>query len=123
MFPVPLVFTWSAALGATDPLFEFNAIEGFTIVGASLCGQTFTGSPTNFNLDVVDDGTDVLAGVCTHAVAGTPATWKTPHMGGTNAPVYVAAGSVVGITVNASGGSSPTIAKGAVVLYVLPGAV
>ncbi len=123
MFAVPMVFTESAAIGASDPLWEFKTPQGFTLVGLSFCGQAFTGSPTSWNVDVVDDGTDVLAGVAVHAVAGTPAVWKSKHVGGTADPVVVAADSVVGVTVNVMGGTSPTIAKVAVVLWVLPGAV
>ena len=123
MYPIPYVFTESAAIAAADPVWEFNAPQGLTLVGVSLCGQTFTGSPSSWNIDIVDDGVDALAGVAVHATAGTPAVWKSKHLGGTADPVYIAPGSVVGITLNVTGGTSPTIAKLAVIVWALPGVV
>ena len=109
-----------SASGATqvaiDPLFEFTIPRGFTVLGVSVSGQAYGGSPTNMNVDIVDDGTDVIAAV-TAATAGTPGTWKSKALGGTNDPVHIAADSVVGVTINFSGGTSPTVTGFTCVLY------
>ena len=123
MYPIPLVFTASAAVAATDPLWEFTTPHGFTLVGLSLCGQSFAGSPTSWNLDIVDDGADVISAAASQTLAGSPGVWKSKHFGGAAEPVVVAAGSVVGVALNAVGGSSPTVSKLAVVLWTLPGAM
>ena len=44
------------AVAATNTYHEFTALAGFTLVGASLCAASFTGTPTGFNVDVNDDG-------------------------------------------------------------------
>jgi hypothetical protein len=103
-----------------DGVLEFEALEGMTIIGVSLCAEAFTGTPTGFNVDIQDDGTDVITAVAANT-AGTPGTWKTPHMGGTETPVEVAAGSSVEVDVNLSGGSSPT-ADFCLLIYYLAGA-
>jgi hypothetical protein len=103
-----------------DGVIEFEALEDMTIVGVSLCAEAFTGTPSGFNVDVQDDGSDVITGVAANT-AGTPGTWKTPHVGGSEAPVHVAAGSSVEVDVNLSGGSSPT-ADFTLLIYYLAGA-
>lgn len=123
MYPVPLVFTASAAVSAADPVWEFTTPHGFTVVGLSLCGQSFGGAPTSWNIDVVDDGADVISAAASHTAAGTPGVWKSKHVGGAAEPVAIAAGSVVGVALNVVGGSSPTVSKLAVIMWTLPGAV
>jgi hypothetical protein len=103
-----------------DGVIEFEALEGMTIVGVSLCAEAFTGSPTAFTVDIQDDGSDVIAAV-TASTAGTPGTWKTPHMGGTETPVEIAAGSSVEVDVNLAEGSTPT-ADFTLLIYYLGGA-
>jgi hypothetical protein len=103
-----------------DGVVEFEALEDMTIVGASLCAEAFTGSPTAFDVDVQDDGTDVVTAL-TASTAGTPGTWKTAHMGGTEDVVHIAAGSSVEVDVNLTGGSSPT-ADFTLLIYYLAGA-
>jgi hypothetical protein len=103
-----------------DGVIEFEALEGMTIVGVSLCAEAFTGSPTAFTVDIQDDGSDVIAAV-TASTAGTPGTWKTPHMGGTETPVEIAAGSSVEVDVNLADGSTPT-ADFTLLIYYLAGA-
>jgi hypothetical protein len=103
-----------------DGVIEFEALEAMTIVGVSLCAEAFTGTPTGFNVDVQDDGSDVITAVAANT-AGTPGTWKTAHMGGTETPVHVAAGSSVEVDVNLAGGSSPT-ADFTLLVYYLAGA-
>ena len=113
-----LSFTLEAQDGA-DGAIEFEALEDMTIVGVSLCAEAFTGSPTGFDVDVQDDGTDVITAVAANT-AGTPGTWKSAHMGGAEAPVHVAAGSSVEVDVNLTGGSSPT-ADFTLLIYYLGG--
>lgn len=50
-------------------------------------------------IDIQDDGTDIITGVdvSDHDV---PGEWLSTYAGGTNAPVYVAAGSEIDIDVN-----------------------
>jgi len=100
-----------------DGVIEFEALEAMTIVGVSLCAEAFTGSPTGFNVDIQDDGTDVVTAVAANT-AGTPGTWKSVHMGGSNAPVHVSAGSSVEVDVNLSGGTSPAADFTLVIWYL-----
>ncbi len=52
-------------------------------------------------LDINDDGTGVIAALSC-ADANVPGTWKSKHMGGTNDPVTIAAGSLVSLDANAA---------------------
>lgn len=104
---------------AADSVIGFSALEGMTIVGVSLCAEAFTGTPTGFDIDIQDDGTDVITAVAADT-AQTPGTWQSTHMGGTNDPVAIAAGSEVEIDVNFTGGSSPT-ADFTLLIYYLAG--
>ena len=108
------------ALADADSVVGFEALEDMTIVGVSLNATVFTGSPTGFTIDIQDDGTDAIAAI-TANTALTPGTWQSVHMGGTNAPVHIAAGSEVEIDLNLTGGSSPT-ATFTVVIWYLAGA-
>lgn len=110
-----MVFT-NEAQDAANGVHEFDAPIGFTIWGASLCAESFANTPTGFNADIQDDGTDVITAI-TANTAGTPGTWYTPALGGTNTPVHIAAGSDVEVDINFAGGSSPT-ADYTLVLYV-----
>jgi hypothetical protein len=94
---------------------------GCTIVGVSLYPEAFTGSPTGFNIDIQDDTADVITAVAANT-AGTAGEWKSTHFGGSNAPVVVAAGSVVEVDVNLVAGSTPT-ADYNVVIFALAGTV
>ena len=105
---------------AAEGVIEFESLEEMTIVGVSLCAEAFTGSPTGFDVDIQDDGTDAITGVAANT-AGTPGTWKTAHMGGAQTPVSIAAGSSVEVDVNLTGGSSPT-ADFTLLIYYLAGA-
>jgi hypothetical protein len=94
---------------------------GITLVGVTVCAEAFTGSPTGFNIDIQDDTADVITAVAANT-AGTPGEWKSTHLGGSNVPVAVAAGSVVEVDVNMTAGSSPT-ADYDVTIYALAGTV
>jgi hypothetical protein len=103
-----------------DGAIEFEALEAMTIVGVSLCAEAFTGTPTGFSIDIQDDGADVITAVAANT-AGTPGTWKSAHLGGTNSAVEIAAGSCVEVDVNLTGGTSPT-ADFTLVIWYLGGA-
>ena len=105
---------------ATDSIVDFQALEAMTIVGVSFCAEVFTGTPTGCTIDIQDDGTDVIAAI-TANTALTPGVWQSVHMGGTNAPVHIVAGSEVEIDLNLTGGSTPT-ASFSVVIWYLGGA-
>ena len=109
-----------APLVDTDSVIAFQALEAMTIVGVSLEATVFTGTPTGFTVDIQDDGTDVIAAI-TANTALTPGVWQSVHMGGTNAPVHIAAGSEVEVDLNLTGGSSPTAAF-TLLIYYLAGA-
>ena len=113
---VPFTFTLEAQAAANGAV-EFETLCGFTLVGVSLCAAALGGSPTAFDIDIQDDGSDIVTAVAANS-AGTSGTWKTPTFGGTETPVYVAAGSAVEIDVNFAGGSSPT-ADFCVILWAL----
>jgi hypothetical protein len=113
-----LSFTLEAQ-DAADSAIGFQALEAMTIVGVSLCAEAFTGTPTGFDVDIQDDGTDVITAVAAHT-ALTPGMWQSTHMGGTNSPVYIAAGSEVEVDVNLTGGASPT-ADFTLLIYYLAG--
>jgi hypothetical protein len=50
-------------------------------------------------IDINDDGSTAIAAIAT-AAAATPGRWRSTHVGGTNAPVRVAAGSVCSLDAN-----------------------
>ena len=56
---------------------------------------------SGLTVDIQDDGTDVITAIAA-ATAATPGTWKSTHVGGTNAPVTLAAGSVITVDVNSA---------------------
>ena len=117
-----LTFSFSAQAQSTaNGVHTVKVPCGITIVGVTVCAEAFTGSPTGFNIDIQDDTADVITAVAANS-AGTPGEWKSTHFGGSNAPVVVAAGSVVEVDVNLVAGSSPT-ADYDVTLYALAGTV
>lgn len=64
-----------------------------------------TASPSvddgGLTVDINDDGTGVITAVDASDL-DVPGTWKSTHMGGTNAPVTIAAGSKVSLDANAA---------------------
>jgi len=50
-------------------------------------------------IDINDDGSTAISAIATAAKA-TPGRWRSIHVGGTNAPVRVAAGSVCSLDAN-----------------------
>lgn len=117
-----IAFTFrSQAQAAANGVHTLYAPVGLTLVGVTLTAEAFTGTPTGFNVDIQDDEVDVITGVAANT-AGAPGTWLSTHLGGSHAPVAVAAGSEVEVDVNFSGGSSPT-ADYDVTLWCLAGTV
>jgi len=120
--PNLLVFNFSAqAQPDADGVHTLYTPIGLTLVGVTLCAEAFTGTPTGFNVDIQDDGTDVITAVAANS-AGTPGSWLASHLGGSLTPVAIAAGSEVEIDVNLTGGTSPT-ADYDVTLWCLAGTV
>jgi hypothetical protein len=99
-----LTFTAEAQADA-DGVHQFKLPFGFTIVHVSACVEAYASSGSTFNLDIQDDGTDVITAV-TANTAATPGVWESTHVGGTNAPVTVAADSVVDIDINLDTGTA-----------------
>jgi hypothetical protein len=117
-----ITFQFSAQAQAdADGVHTVKVPFGITLVGVTVCAEAFTGSPTGFNIDIQDDTTDVITAVVANS-AGTPGEWKSTHFGGSNAPVAVAAGSVMEVDINLTGGSSPT-ADYDVTIFALAGTV
>ena len=94
-----LVFTVEAQVAANGVI-EFDMPVGMTILGVSLCAEAFANTPTTFTIDIQDDGTDTSIAALAASTAGTPGTWYTPALGGTETPITVAAGSDVEIDLN-----------------------
>lgn len=70
--------------------FDFEIV--YVTVAPSADNATLT-------LDINDDGAAGIAAIdC--AVAAVPGTWKSKHVGGTNDPVHVAAGSLMSLDAN-----------------------
>jgi hypothetical protein len=111
-------FTAEAQVTA-DGVHQIKLPFGADLVGVSVCAEAFTGSPTGFNVDIQDDGTDVVTAVAADT-AKTPGTWLSKHLGGSNAPVHFAKDSVVDIDINLVGGSTPT-ADYTILLFWLSG--
>ena len=112
-----VAFTFTSELQAdADGVHEFNVPVGITILGVSLCSAAFGDSASAFTIDIQDDGTDVITGVAANT-AGTPGTWYTPPLGGTEDPVHIAADSDVEIDFNLSGGTGSETADATIVIY------
>ncbi len=115
-----IVFS-AQAQAAANGVHSVKLPRGATLVGVSLGVEALTGTPTNIKVDVNDDGTEIVADAVTLTAAGA-GYWLTTHFGGTNAPVAIAAGSVVTVDVKFTGGTTPT-ADYDVTLFLLAGEV
>ena len=93
--------------------YYFDAIFDFTIVGVSVAPEKDDADAT---LDIDDDGSNVITAVDA-SDADVPGTWKSTHVGGTNAPVHIAAGSKVSFDIN----SGAVATAFHVVLFILMG--
>lgn len=81
-------------LGAT---YRYISIPfGITIVAVSVSPSADDAALT---LDINDDGAAAIAGISC-AVKATPGEWNSTHVRGSNAPVHVAAGSVLSLDAN-----------------------
>lgn len=115
---VTFTFT-SEAQAAGSAVHAFQPWNDITIVAVDLYPEEFSGSPTAFNIDIQDDGTDVITGIDANT-AGTVGTWRSTHTRGSNDPVTIKGGSKVSIDVNFTGGTSPT-ADYTITIYALMG--
>jgi hypothetical protein len=64
----------------------------------------------DLTIDINDDGTAAVSAVAC-ATKATPGTWKSTHIGGTNAPVKVAAGSVLSLDANSAAAGTRVLLK------------
>jgi hypothetical protein len=99
MKPVVLNFTMvnpaeGGALGALD--FYQNVPCDLTIVYVCAAADT---DDTGLTVDINDDGSGVITGIDA-ADKEDPGEWKSTHVGGTNDPVVVAAGSELSFDAN-----------------------
>jgi len=105
---VPLSFFF-AAVADVDGAWLQEIPFQCTIVAVDYTLHTVTGSPTGADIDIQDDGVDAIVAIALAAfTAGSKAEWLTKHMGGAQTAVEVAAGSVLEIDLNLTGGTTPT---------------
>jgi hypothetical protein len=91
----------SAALGADYAV--FTAPCDLVLVYVTAAPSV---NDAGLTLDIEDDGTAIVDDLAC-ATAATPGTWKSTHVGGTNTPVRIAAGSKISLTAaNAANGTS-----------------
>ena len=101
-----IALTFTAEAQATGAgVFEFQLPRNFTIVHVSLCVEAYASSGSTCNVDIQDDGTDVITAV-TANTAGTPGTWEATHVGGTETPVTIAADSSIEVDLNLDQGTA-----------------
>jgi hypothetical protein len=74
----------------------YTALVPLTIVGVVAAASA---DDPGLTVDINDDGTGVITAIAC-ATAATPGTWKSTHLGGTNAPVQVAKDSVLSLDAN-----------------------
>ncbi len=118
---LPNIMTLAAkSASANNNYHKFTALQGFTVVGMSLCPFVFSGAPAGFNVDLNDDGVGVITALAANT-AGVVGEWKSTAVGGSADPVTIARGSVVSVDLNFAGGTTPT-ADYTLVLYCLPSA-
>jgi hypothetical protein len=73
-----------------------TTVTDLTIVAVSVSPSTDDAGAT---IDINDDGTGVITGIDL-SDQNVPGTWLTPGFGGTNTPVFVAAGSLLSLDAN-----------------------
>lgn len=101
---IALTFTAEAQASGAG-VFEFQLPHDFTIVHVSLCVEAYASSGTTCNVDIQDDGTDVITAV-TANTAGTPGTWESKHVGGAQDAVTIAADSSIEVDLNLDTGTA-----------------
>ncbi len=84
------------ALGALNVYFD--AIFDMTIIAVSAAPETNDAGAT---MDIDDDGSNVITAIDI-SDQNVPGTWKSAVAGGTNDPVFVAAGSKLGFDFNSA---------------------
>ena len=109
--PLPAVYPGAAAaLG--DAYAAVTVPVGCTIVYVSAAPSA---DDTGLTLDINDDGTGAITALAC-ATKATPGTWKSTHFGGSNAPVKVAANSV--LTFDANSAANATVIVGFILALV-----
>lgn len=74
----------------------FTTPIDLTVIFMSVAPSADDASAT---IDLNDDGSSAITGVDA-SDQDVPGTWKSTHMGGTNTPVFIAAGSVCSLDAN-----------------------
>jgi len=113
----------ASGVSATDAAANVKVPFNVTPVGASICLDKVSGSPTDVLVDFNDDGTEIagFGSISLGATAGAGAQVKTPHLGGAVAvPAQIAKDSVISMDLKFTDGTSPK-ANVTGVLWVLPG--
>jgi hypothetical protein len=114
MTPVVLSFT-DGEVGVT-----LGALYRYIYTPIDLTIIYVTVSPNvndaDMTIDIDDDGTNVITAIDCSDV-DVPGRWRSVHVGGTNAPVFVAAGSKLALDANSA--AANTVAH--VSIWALPG--
>ncbi len=112
VIPLPALYPGAAAALGNGYAY-FMAQCDMTIVGVSAAPSA---DDADLTLDINDDGAAVIAALSC-ADADVPGEWQAKGFGGTNEPVYVAAGSK--ISLDANGAAAGTTIMG--YIYALVG--
>lgn len=104
---VPIDFFFEARADA-DAVWVLTVPVQLTIVAVHYTLDAVSGTVTAAGIDIQDDGTDIIAAIDLAAFTkGNLAEWLSKHIaGGDEDPVTVAAGSLLEIDVNITGGGS-----------------
>lgn len=94
---------------------HFYVPFNMTIVGVSAAPLE---DDTGADIDINDDGTAIISAVDA-SDKDVPGTWLSTHLGGSNSPVHVAAGSELTIDVNDAAAAN----RFDVVIYYLAGSL
>lgn len=91
----------------------FTTDVPLTIVGVS-CSPS--ADDADLTIDINDDGSAAIAAIAC-ATKATPGTWKSTHLGGSQTPVAIAAGSKISFDANTAAASTRVM----VVIFALVG--
>lgn len=104
-----LIVLSATQVGAGDQAYvSFHLPVAATLVGVTVAGVNVVGAPTTGFVSVNEP---VLDEVCTVHIKWANAwtgDWRSRHLGGTETPVPLSAGTALDITLYLSGGVNPT---------------
>lgn len=102
--PIPAIYPGaSAALG--DNFGYYYCRHDLTIVYVSVAPNT---DDAGLTLDINDDGTGVITAISC-ADADVPGEWESTHVGGSQTPVTIAAGSKISFDANSAANATSLI--------------